>query len=613
MASCFAHQGHTTGFAGSNGRLMASTTASSATTASASAAPSGWPNAAPAASGRCRRGIKQLSGYTWAPNSRFLLLNVRHKEKPSKIEKRGARRLHGMGDRWPWYRTHNYLYRLTLQGGQMFRLTAGRSGVWGGTIRPDGKKLLFARTMLNTSARPFRNINLFELDLTTLKTKHLLKNVRWLSGFSYSPNGKQILLRGGASLFGKLGQSPKLAIGATPNEYDTQAYLYDIKSGKKQALSLSFKPSIRTLHWHPKDNKVYSIALDGTRYRLYRYTFATKTWQHIPTGVDLTYRVSFAKHNLKAVFLGQGLTHPGRLFALDLARPKARLLHAPAKTWLSRLKLAKVKDFVTTSRRGHRIEGRVYYPPHFNPKKKYPAIVYYYGGTFPTTRGFDGRYPGHLWAANGFVVYKLQPSGAIGYGQRFSARHVNEWGTIVPEEIIDATKDFLKAHKFVDPKRVGCLGASYGGFTTMSIVTKSSLFAAAISHAGISNITSYWGAGFWGYLYSAVAGAKRYPWTHPYFYAKQSPVFSANKVTTPLLLLHGDSDTNVPPSESFQMYAALRLLKKKVEIVLFKRENHWILRYKKRILWTNTILAWFDRHLKKQPLWWKRLHGTRQR
>ncbi len=139
------------------------------------------------------------------------------------------------------------------------------------------------------------------------------------------------------------------------------------------------------------------------------------------------------------------------------------------------------------------------------------------------------------------------------------------------DEIIDATKYFYRNNTFVDSTAIGCIGASYGGFMTMLLATRTNIFAAAIAHAGISSISSYWGGeGFWGgYLYSSAATADNFPpWNNPELYTKQSPLFNADKVTTPpLLLLHGGSDTNVPPGESIQMYTALKLLGKTVEYV----------------------------------------------
>jgi dipeptidyl aminopeptidase/acylaminoacyl peptidase len=253
----------------------------------------------------------------------------------------------------------------------------------------------------------------------------------------------------------------------------------------------------------------------------------------------------------------------------------------------------------------------VYYPPDFSPERKYPCIVYYYGGTNPVGRDFGGRYPKQYWAAHGYVVYVLQPSGAVGFGQAFSAYHVNDWGKIVADEIIAGVQKFLDAHPFVDRNRVGGIGASYGGFMTMLLVTRTDLFAAAVSHAGISDITSYWGEGYWGFLYSAVATANSFPWNRKDIYVQQSPIYRADQIHTPLLLLHGTKDTNVPPVESHELFAALKILQRPVELVEIPGENHWVMDYRKRKIWTQTIMAWFDRWLKDQPEWWNHLYPNR--
>jgi dipeptidyl aminopeptidase/acylaminoacyl peptidase len=143
---------------------------------------------------------------------------------------------------------------------------------------------------------------------------------------------------------------------------------------------------------------------------------------------------------------------------------------------------------------------------------------------------------------------------------------------------------------------------------TMLLVSKTNIFHTAIAHAGISNIASYWGEGYWGYLYSAIATAESFPWNRADIYVGQSPLFNAHKISTPLLLLHGSADTNVPPGESTQLFTALKLLGRQVEYIQILDQNHHIMTYSKRILWTKTILAWFDRWLKRQPEWWLNLY-----
>ena len=144
---------------------------------------------------------------------------------------------------------------------------------------------------------------------------------------------------------------------------------------------------------------------------------------------------------------------------------------------------------------------------------------------------------------------------------------------------------------------------------TMVLGSKTDLFSALISHAGISALSSYWGVGDWGYTYSAVATANSYPWNRKDIYVGHSPLFMAERYKTPLLLLHGDIDNNVPPGESYQMFAALKLLGKDVALVTFKGQQHWILEYGKRVQWMKTIIAWYDKHLKNQPQYWQHLYG----
>jgi len=258
--------------------------------------------------------------------------------------------------------------------------------------------------------------------------------------------------------------------------------------------------------------------------------------------------------------------------------------------------------------RGDTIWCRYYLPPHFDKSKKYPVIVNYYGGCSPTSRYLESRYPHHVYAAAGYVVLVVNPSGAVGFGQEFASRHVNTAGKGVAEDIIEATKTFCREHSYTDTLHIGCIGASYGGFMTQYLQTQTNIFAAAISHAGISDHTSYWGEGYWGYSYSEVSMAGSYPWTRKDLYVDQSPLFNAEKIHTPILFLHGSADHNVPIGESIQMFTALKLLGRPTAFVVVDGEDHHITDYNKRIKWHNTIMAWFQRYLKGDASWWNALY-----
>jgi dipeptidyl aminopeptidase/acylaminoacyl peptidase len=146
----------------------------------------------------------------------------------------------------------------------------------------------------------------------------------------------------------------------------------------------------------------------------------------------------------------------------------------------------------------------------------------------------------------------------------------------------------------------------------MYLQTVTDIFAAAVSHAGISALSSYWGEGYWGYAYSAAASADSYPWNNRELYVEQSPLFNADKIKTPLLLLHGLEDTNVPVGESFQMYTALKILGRPVEFIRVKGENHGISTYNRRIEWNYSIYAWFAKWLKDDASWWDSMYPQKK-
>jgi dipeptidyl aminopeptidase/acylaminoacyl peptidase len=399
--------------------------------------------------------------------------------------------------------------------------------------------------------------------------------------------------------------------GQISNTYDNQAFIVDRKTKAVQPVTKHFNPNISGAYWSVYDKQIYLSVEDKDRASVYVYDMNAASFKKLDLPEDMVRRFQPAEKAPVALYMGQGTNNASRLYRYDLKTGKSVLLADPFKKQLSEMELSKVTDWNFTASDGTTIEGRYYLPPGFDPQKKYPLIVYYYGGTSPTARVFESTYPLQVYASLGYVVYTLQPSGTTGFGQEFAARHVNAWGEKTAEEIIAGTQQFYREHRFVDSTKIGCIGASYGGFMTQFLQTKTNIFAAAVSHAGISNITSYWGEGYWGYAYSGGASAGSFPWNNPQLYTGQSPLFSADKINTPLLLLHGGVDTNVPIGESIQMFNALRILGKTVEFITVEGENHSISAYQKRIDWNKTIHAWFAKWLKNQPEWWQALYPER--
>jgi len=546
--------------------------------------------------------IENFSDYVWSPDAGRIFYTC-----TLKPDKKGGnlKRLQGMEERWPWYKNRNFIYMVSLSDGQRIRLTAGNLATNLNSVSPDGKKLLFTQSRPDYSQRPYSVTEFYILNISDNKIDSLFSD-RWAESAIFSPDGKRLLVKGGPSSFGGIGVN--VPEGVIPNESDGQVFIYDMKTRKADPITKNFIPSVEQIFWNRKDKRIYLVATDRDYVHVYSYDPENKKFKMINTGIDVVRSFKIADNNSIAVYIGSGVSRPPVAYCVNLRKNRPSIISDPSRQEFADVKFGKSEDWCVSLNDSTEIDGRIYFPPDFDPSVKYPCIVYYYAGTVPVTRDFGGRYPKEVWAANGYVVYVPQPSGATGYGQEFSARHVNNWGKTVTGEIIQCTEKFLDSHSFVDRNRVGCIGASYGGFMTMLLVTRTNIFSAAVAHAGISSISSYWGEGYWGYSYSATATANSFPWNRKDIYVDQSPLFYADRVKTPILLLHGTVDTNVPPGESIQFYTALKLLGRDVELVMVKGQNHHIMEYSKRKKWSKTILAYFDWKLKGDKRWWDSLY-----
>jgi len=552
--------------------------------------------------------VENFSGYQWSPDGASVVFAATSK---AETDKRGVKLRENLLDRQAGWRDKRFLYQVSVPGGATRRLTAGGLATTASGFSPDGRRLLVQREVEDLSGRPYSRKEIWELDLTTLYGKKL-RDSYWITDVQYAPDGRRLLILSGPSEFGDLGRN--VPAGMTPNESDGQLYVLDPASGQAEALSRAFDPSIVAAIWNRFDGAIYVKAADRDFVSLYRYDAAAKNFVKLEAGGEAVQEFAFSEKASVAACTASGPWSPETLWAVDPSGGAARKLDTPAASDFATIRKGEVVAAAFATKDQTMLDGRVYLPPGFDPSVagKYPAIVFYYGGTTPVWRDFGGRYPKEWWAARGYVVYVPQPSGATGYGQARSAIHVNDWGLVASEQILDGTRAFLAAYPAVDAKRVACIGASYGGFMTMLLVTKTELFAAAVSHAGISNLASYWGEGNWGYSYGGLASADSFPWNRKDLYVDHSPLFHADKVKTPLLLTHGAVDTNVPVGESESFYTALKLVGAPVEFLTIDGQDHHILEHDKRLVWSRSILAWFDRWLKGQPGWWDELYGKKQ-
>lgn len=520
-------------------------------------------------------------------------------------------------DRVPGWRDRTSLEIFDFETCLSTPVTYGNRALWLADVTADSRYLFI---VVNTedieTMRPSSYRTVVRLDLETMQTDTIIEKDGFLSGGNVSPDGKTLLVMGSPEFGNRIGCT--LPKDKYPNMYDYQLYLVDVDKAINKAegaispVTKNFNPSIEDYQWSAFDNCAYFTAQDKDYIRLYQLNPKTQKIKQVELPVEVVNRFSVSDKSPLVGVVGSGIVNLGQTFILNTKSMKYTLIEDIHERELGKYEMPTVHDFNFTNSSGTEITGCYLLPPGFDEKTaekgKTPMLVYYYGGCSPVSRYFSTSYSFPALAAQGYVVYILQPRGCSGFGQEFSAWHGNTAGDPQTKDIIEGTKAFLAAHPYINEKKLGSFGASYGGFMTMYLQTKTDMFAAAWSHAGISNHTSYWGFGYWGYTYSQVSMPGTYPWTHKELYVDHSPLFNVDKIKTPLLFTHGTDDRNVPVIESSQMFTALRLLGKPTAYVTFQKEGHHVQQYTRQRNWQDTFMAWFDKWLKDDSSWWDSIY-----
>lgn len=259
-----------------------------------------------------------------------------------------------------------------------------------------------------------------------------------------------------------------------------------------------------------------------------------------------------------------------------------------------------------TSLDGIPLKGLLFKPENMEPGKKYPMIAYFYERDSDSFHQFRNPAPSAstiniaMYVSNGYVVFVPDIPYKVGYP-----------GESAINAILPGCQEVIRKG-FVDPKKVGIQGQSWGGYQVAYMITESNMFAAACAGAPVSNMFSAYGGIRWGsglvrqFQYektqSRIDGT---PWNSFQRYLENSPVFFADKVKTPLLLMHNDKDGAVPWWQSIEYFTALRRLDKPVWMAVYNNEDHNLIQRKNRKDWSIRMQQFFDHYLKgaPEPVW----------
>jgi len=480
---------------------------------------------------------------------------------------------------------------------------------------PDGRSVVYARTLPQVP-RPWFHSEIRVIDLATGVDRLI---TTFTGGWEVRPQALTPHPDGRRLAF--IGPPEEVGGGRDEhNVYNKQVWLLDLESGAfervTQGLPYAFDAGRNLPAWTDKGRRLVLPASVGGRNVLVTLKDDDGNWvaEELPTAMETGDGWALSPDGEAVVYTAASPLEPRRLWLQSLGG-KARELEAVDQTLPARYGAVGVEDASFTGPDGDTVEawwyrpagmaGEVFDGPSDVHQASVPLIVYYYAGSNPTTRGFNTTH--QFWAANGYAVLVVNPRGAHGYGDDHADWHAGDWGPAAGGDIIAGTEALLARHPQLDRGAVGCYGGSYGGFMTMWLVSHSDLFSAAVSMYGIADLATYWGQGTWGWTYGDMAVGGRMPWNEPQYFTEHSPLYAAGDVNTPLLLLHGASDSNVTPGESSEMFTALQVQGKPVEMVTFAGEDHGIAGSWDNYVGHRTMmLEWFDRWLKGRGEAWER-------
>ncbi len=295
------------------------------------------------------------------------------------------------------------------------------------------------------------------------------------------------------------------------------------------------------------------------------------------------------------------MNHAAELYKVNLSNGSFTQLTHVNDAVYAKLALSKVEKRMVRTTDGKQMLVWVIYPPGFDDSKKYPTLLYCQGGPQSSlTQFYSFRWNFQLIAANGYIVVAPARRGMPGFGVEWNEQISKDWGGQVMDDYLSAIDDVAK-EPFVDKSRLGCIGASYGGYSVFYLAgIHNNRFKTFIAHDGVFNLKSMYGATeeLWfvnwdlGGPYWEKENAKAQK-----TYKEFDPSSLVDKWNTPIMIVQGGKDFRVPIGQSLEAFQAAQLRGIKSKLVYFPEENHWVLTAQNALVWQREFFKWLEETL----------------
>ncbi len=424
-------------------------------------------------------------------------------------------------------------------------------------------------------------------------------NVGYDTNPAYSPDGRHVAW---------------LSMARNGYESDrTRLCVLDLESGKKTYATESLESGVDGFNWGKDSRTLYFTAVWHARRMVYSTNLKGEVRQ-LTTG-DYDYG-ALALCGDGLVAARHSFSEPDDLYRISPAKKgwaEVARITEENKYFQERLAMGEVKERWVATTDGKKELCWVIYPPHFDPAKKYPALLYCEGGPqSPVSQFWSYRWNLQIMAAHGYIVVAPNRRGLPGFGMEWLEEISGDYSGQCMKDYLSAIDDICR-EPYVDRDRLGCVGASFGGYSVYYLAGHhDKRFKCFIAHDGIFNTQQQYyeteemwfpnwdlGAGPWRKGVSADPdnaekvedGQKANPFaTSPHLYV--------DKWDTPILCIHGEKDYRILSSQGQSAFSAAVMRGIPAQLLLYPDENHWVLQPQNGVLWQRTFFRWLDRWLK---------------
>jgi len=375
-------------------------------------------------------------------------------------------------------------------------------------------------------------------------------------------------------------------------------FIMDLETGERKYATEGFDQNAGSLAWSYDSRDIFFNSDWHGAFQVYKYNLETGHITTITQGLHDYQTVAVAEGKLIAT--KQTMSTPTEVFAVDPVSGEAEQITFTNKELLNQLTMGNVEERWIKTHDNFDMQVFVIYPPHFDPNKKYPALLYCKGGPQgPLSQSFHYRWNYQIMAANGYIVVAPARRGVSGFGQEWQEQISGDYHGKSMQDYLTAI-DVLAKEPFVDENRLGAIGASAGGYAVYYLAgNHDGRFKAFVAHDGIFNEEAQYleteelwfenwdkGGAFW----------KDDPKTKEIY--AHSPHKFVQNWDTPILVIHGEKDFRVVFTQGMTAFNAAVIKGVPAEFLLFPDENHWVLKPQNGILWQRTFFNWLDKWLK---------------